>query len=79
MAKGKALASCAYKKGVECERRTASLRLRRTLLKTWATCVVGSAVAFGLVIGVKEWRSLVTASLGAGSVGVVLTVLVGKD
>ena len=70
MAEGKALAESAYRKGAECE--------RRSLIKTWAACVLGSAVAFGLVVGIREWRSLIITSLGAGSVGVVLTVLVGR-
>ena len=71
MAEGKGLAESAYQRGAESE--------RRSLIKTWLSCVVGSAVAFGLVIGVKEWRSLITASLTGGSVGVVISVLVGKE
>ena len=40
---------------------------RRSLLKTWTACVIGTAVAFSLVVGVKDWRSLFTASLSGGS------------
>jgi len=36
-------------------------------------------VAFSLVSGMREWRSLVTASLTGGSVGVVASVLLRKD
>lgn len=80
MAEGKALTSCAYyQRGVESERRAATRISSRSLLKSWAACVIGSAVAFGLVVGVREWRSLATASLTGGSVGVVVSALVGRD
>lgn len=41
---------------------------RRSLLKTWLATVIGTAVAFALVSGIKDIRALVTTSMSAGSI-----------
>ena len=48
---------------------------RRALLKTWLATVIGTAIAFALVSGIKDLRALVTTSMSAGSIAFVVSVL----
>jgi hypothetical protein len=48
---------------------------RRTLLKTWMASVIGTAIAFALVSGIKDLRALVTTSVSAGSIAFVVSAL----
>jgi hypothetical protein len=48
---------------------------RRSLLNTWLSTVVGTAVAFALVSGIKDLRALVTTSMSAGSIAFVVSAL----
>jgi hypothetical protein len=52
---------------------------RRSLLKTWCACVVGTALSFSLVSGLKDVRSLVTTSLSAGSVAFIVSAIGKKE
>ncbi|VEP14025.1 hypothetical protein H1P_2320010 [Hyella patelloides LEGE 07179] len=51
---------------------------RRSLLKTWLASVIGTAIAFALVSGIKDIRALVTTSMSAGSIAFVVSAL-GND
>lgn len=48
---------------------------RRSLLKTWLASVIGTAIAFALVSGIKDIRALVTTSMSAGSIAFVVSAL----
>jgi hypothetical protein len=48
---------------------------RRSLLKTWMASVIGTAIAFALVSGIKDLRALVTTSMSAGSIAFVVSAL----
>jgi hypothetical protein len=48
---------------------------RRSLLKTWLATVIGTAIAFALVSGIKDIRALVTTSMSAGSIAFVVSAL----
>ena len=48
---------------------------RRTLLKTWLATVIGTAIAFALVSGIKDIRALLTTSMSAGSIAFVVSAL----
>jgi hypothetical protein len=50
-------------------------RERKSLLKTWLATVIGTAVAFALVSGIKDIRALVTTSMSAGSIAFVVSAL----
>jgi hypothetical protein len=52
---------------------------RKSLLKIWCACVVGTALSFSLVSGVRDIRSLVTTSLSAGSVAFVVSAIGKKE
>jgi Flp pilus assembly protein TadB len=54
-------------------------RERRSLLKIWCACVVGTALSFSLVSGIKDIRSLVTTSLSAGSFAFVVSAIRKKE
>jgi hypothetical protein len=48
---------------------------RRSLLKTWLASVIGTAIAFALVSGIKDLRALITTSMSAGSIAFVVSAL----
>ncbi len=48
---------------------------RRSLLKTWLASVIGTAIAFALVSGIKDIRALVTTSMSAGSIAFVVSAI----
>jgi hypothetical protein len=48
---------------------------RRSLLKTWLASIIGTAIAFALVSGIKDLRALVTTSMSAGSIAFVVSAL----
>jgi hypothetical protein len=48
---------------------------RRMLLKTWLATVIGTAIAFALVSGIKDIRALVTTSMSAGSIAFVVSAI----
>ena len=50
----------------------AAIQERRALLKTWLATVIGTAIAFALVSGIKDLRALITTSMTAGSIGFVV-------
>jgi hypothetical protein len=52
-----------------------AIQERRTLLKTWMATVIGTAIAFALVSGIKDLRALVTTSMSAGSIAFVVSAL----
>ncbi len=49
-----------------------AIQERRSLLKTWLATVIGTAIAFALVSGIKDLRALITTSMTAGSIGFVV-------
>ena len=49
---------------------------RRSLLKSWVTCVFCTAAVFALISGVKDIKALVTTALSAGSLAFSLSVIV---
>ena len=51
---------------------------RRSLLKSWLIGALGAAVALALVPGKKDWQTLLTTTLSAGSVAFVVSVLVER-
>ncbi len=50
----------------------AAIQERKALLKTWLATVIGTAIAFALVSGIKDLRALITTSMTAGSIGFVV-------
>lgn len=52
-----------------------AIQERRTLLTTWMATVIGTAIAFALVSGIKDLRALITTSMSAGSIAFVVSAL----
>jgi hypothetical protein len=52
-----------------------AIQERRSLLKNWLATVIGTAIAFALVSGIKDIRALVTTSMSAGSIAFVVSAL----
>jgi hypothetical protein len=56
-----------------------AIQERKSLLKTWMASVIGTAIAFALVSGIKDLRALITTSMSAGSIAFVVSALANSS